>query len=92
MTREIAIKKKIVNSFKILILLRLVGLFNFYQLKGIIMLNWVFLFLIVAIIAGVLGFTGIAAQATGIAKLLFIIFLILFVLSLVMHLFRGNGK
>jgi uncharacterized membrane protein YtjA (UPF0391 family) len=38
--------------------------------------------LIIAIIAAFLGFGGIAAAATSIAKLLFWIFLALFVLSL----------
>jgi uncharacterized membrane protein YtjA (UPF0391 family) len=45
-------------------------------------------FFIVALIAGVLGFTGIAIATAGIAKILFYIFLVLFVLSLVGHLFR----
>jgi uncharacterized membrane protein YtjA (UPF0391 family) len=52
------------------------------------MLQWVVTFLIIAIIAAVLGFGGIAVQAAGIAKILFFVFLILFVLSLVAHLFR----
>ena len=45
-------------------------------------------FLVVAIIAGVLGFTGIAVATAGIAKIVFYAFLVLFVLSLVGHLFR----
>jgi uncharacterized membrane protein YtjA (UPF0391 family) len=56
------------------------------------MLNWVFLFLVVALIAGLLGFTGIAVQAAGIAKILFFIFLVLFVFSLVMHISTKNRK
>jgi uncharacterized membrane protein YtjA (UPF0391 family) len=39
--------------------------------------------------AGVLGFTGAAVAAAGIAKLLFVIFLVLFLISLVAHLGRG---
>lgn len=39
------------------------------------MLRWSFLFLIIAIIAGVFGFTGIAAGAGSIAKILFFVFL-----------------
>ncbi len=46
------------------------------------MLRWSVSFLIVAIIAGVFGFGGIAAGATEIAKVLFFLFLILFVVSL----------
>jgi uncharacterized membrane protein YtjA (UPF0391 family) len=48
------------------------------------MLRWAILFLIVAIIAGVLGFGGIAAAATDIARLLFVVFLALFVIALIM--------
>lgn len=46
------------------------------------MLNWAMAFLVVAIIAGVLGFGGIAGAAAGIAKALFFVFLALFVASL----------
>ena len=48
-------------------------------------------FLVVALIAGVLGFTTVAGAAMGIAKILFFVFLVLFVVSLVMHLVRGRG-
>ena len=44
-------------------------------------LNWAFLFLILALVAAVLGFGGIAQQSAGIAKILFIVFLIIFVVS-----------
>lgn len=47
------------------------------------MLRWAILFLIVAIIAGVFGFGGIAAAATDIARLLFVVFLVLFLIALV---------
>lgn len=46
------------------------------------MLRWAILFLIVAIIAAVFGFGGIAAAATDIARLLFVVFLVLFVSAL----------
>ena len=38
------------------------------------MLSWAITFLIIAIVAAVLGFGGIAGAATGIAKILFIVF------------------
>jgi uncharacterized membrane protein YtjA (UPF0391 family) len=41
-----------------------------------IMLGWALTFLIVAIIAGVLGFGGIASGAASIAKVIFFIFLV----------------
>ena len=47
-------------------------------------------FFIVALIAAVLGFGGLAATAAGIAKLIFYIFLVLFVVSLLAHLTRGT--
>lgn len=49
-----------------------------------IMLSWTITFLVIAIIAAVLGFGGIAGTAVGIAKILFFIFLVLFVISLLM--------
>ena len=55
------------------------------------MLGWALTFLVVALIAGVLGFTTVAGAAMGIAKILFFVFLVLFLVSLVMHLVRGRG-
>jgi uncharacterized membrane protein YtjA (UPF0391 family) len=51
-----------------------------------LMLGWTLIFLIVALVAGVLGFTGIAGAAIGIARTLFAIFLILFLVSLILGL------
>lgn len=48
------------------------------------MLSWAFMFLIIALAAGLLGFTGLAGAATGIAKILFFVFLAVFVISLIM--------
>lgn len=55
------------------------------------MLGWVILFLIIALIAGLLGFTTVAGAAIGIAKFIFFIFLILFIIALIMHIMRGKG-
>jgi len=52
------------------------------------MLGWALGFFIVALIAAVFGFSGIALAAAGIAKILFFIFLVLFLVSLVGHLLR----
>jgi len=49
-------------------------------------LYYALLFLIVAIIAGLLGFGAVAFTAAGIAKILFFVFLILFLVSLVRHM------
>ena len=48
------------------------------------MLLWAIVFFFIAIIAGLLGFTGIAAGAADIAKILFYTFLILFVVFLIL--------
>lgn len=52
------------------------------------MLRWALGFFIVALLAAVLGFSGIAVASAGIAKILFFIFLVLFLVSLVSHLVR----
>jgi uncharacterized membrane protein YtjA (UPF0391 family) len=52
------------------------------------MLYWAAVFFIIALIAGVLGFGGIAAGAVGIAKILFFFFLVLFVVSLLLGAIR----
>ena len=46
------------------------------------MLNWAVTFLIVALVAAVLGFGGIAATAIDMAKILFVISIVLFLISL----------
>ena len=50
------------------------------------MLGWTLTFLIVALLAGALGFTGIAGAAVGIAQILFFIFMVLFLVSLILRL------
>ena len=50
------------------------------------MLNWVITFLIIALVAGLLGFTTIYVAAVEIARIVFFIFIILFIVSLIMHL------
>lgn len=47
------------------------------------MLTWALIFFIVAIVAGLFGFTKIEGAATSIAKILFFIFLVLFIISLI---------
>lgn len=46
------------------------------------MLYYSLAFLVIALIAAVLGFGGIAGSAVGIAKILFFVFLVMFVVSL----------
>lgn len=48
------------------------------------MLRWALVFLVVALLAAVFGFGGIAADAAWIARILFFLFLVLFVVSLIL--------
>ncbi len=54
------------------------------------MLGWAVTFLIIALIAGVFGFGGIATTSAGIAQILFVVFLVLFLASIVFGALRGR--
>jgi uncharacterized membrane protein YtjA (UPF0391 family) len=56
------------------------------------MLRWSFAFLIIALIAAVLGFTNIAAGAADIARILFFIFLAVWIFLVVGGLFFIKKK
>jgi uncharacterized membrane protein YtjA (UPF0391 family) len=56
------------------------------------MLSWVVTFLIIALIAGLLGFGGIAGASVEIAKIIFFIAVILFLISAVVGLARGRTR
>jgi uncharacterized membrane protein YtjA (UPF0391 family) len=47
------------------------------------MLYWAAVFFIIALVAALFGFGGLAAGAVGIAKILFFVFLILAIVSLI---------
>ena len=53
------------------------------------MLKWAFVFLLIAIVAGVFGFTDIEAASATIAQWLFGIFLVLFLGALIIGLSIG---
>ena len=55
------------------------------------MLGWALTFLVVALIAAVLGFGGIAGFAVEIAKIIFFVAIILFAISAVVALIRGRS-
>jgi uncharacterized membrane protein YtjA (UPF0391 family) len=57
----------------------------------VVMLYWAAVFFIIAIIAGFLGFGGVAVAASGIAQTLFFIFLVIFLIALVMGLSRRRA-
>ena len=52
------------------------------------MLNWALTFLLIAVLAAIFGFGGVAVAAAGAAKLLFYLFIVLFLVSLVAGLAR----
>ena len=54
------------------------------------MLGWVVTFLIVALVAGVLGFGGVAGASIEIAKIIFFIAVVLFLVSAVVGVARGR--
>ena len=47
------------------------------------MLYWALVFLVISLVAGALGFFGIAGAAEGIARTLFFIFVVLFLVALI---------
>ncbi len=55
------------------------------------MLRWAAIFLVIAIIAAIFGFGGVAGAAVGIAKTLFFIFLAICVVLFLLGLFAGRG-
>lgn len=54
------------------------------------MLRWAVIFFVIAIIAALFGFGGIASTAAGIAQILFYIFLVLFLIALLFGLLGGR--
>jgi uncharacterized membrane protein YtjA (UPF0391 family) len=58
------------------------------QQGGMDMLRWALIFFVVALLAAVLGFTGIAVAAAGVAKILFFLFVALFLITLLGHVAR----
>ena len=59
------------------------------SLSGRSMLRWALAFFVIALVAAVFGFLGIAAAAISIARALFFVFLVLFLVSLVGGLVRS---
>lgn len=58
------------------------------QNKGVTMLYWAAVFLVIALIAAVFGFGGIAAGASSIAQWIFFLFIFIGVVSLIAGLVR----
>jgi uncharacterized membrane protein YtjA (UPF0391 family) len=56
------------------------------------MLKWAVIFLVVALIAAILGFGGIASGAASIALILFWVFLAITVILFLVSLFTGGRR
>lgn len=54
------------------------------------MLGWAVTFLIIALIAAVLGFGGIAGASMEIAKIIFFVAILIFLISAIFGLMRGR--
>jgi uncharacterized membrane protein YtjA (UPF0391 family) len=54
------------------------------------MLQYAVVFFVIAIIAALFGFSGIATDATEIGKILFFVFVILTAIALITHAIRGK--
>ena len=55
------------------------------------MLGWAITFLIVALVAALFGFGGIADMAVDIARIIFFVAIVLFLISAVVTLIRGRS-
>ena len=62
---------------------------NFFNLTTFPMLKWVVILLILALVAAIFGFGGIAAAFVDIAQILFYIFLVLLLIFLIAGFTRG---
>ena len=58
------------------------------RIPGVKMLYYAIVFFVIALVAALLGFGGVAVAFASIAKILFVVFLVLFLASLIMHVGR----
>src|SRR5262245_19059714 len=57
---------------------------RWFNKRSNIMLSWALTFLVIALNAAALGFSGLAGEASWVAHVLFVVFLILFLVSAIM--------
>jgi uncharacterized membrane protein YtjA (UPF0391 family) len=62
------------------------------ETEVLVMLSWVVTFLVIALIAGILGFGGLAGASIEIAKIIFFVAIVLFLVSAVVGLARGRTR
>ena len=56
------------------------------------MLWWALAFFILAIVAAIFGFTGIATAVASVAQIIFYVALVFFVLAFIFYLARGGTR
>ncbi len=54
------------------------------------MLKWALIFLVIGLVAGIFGFTGVEGAAVSIAKTLFFLFIVIFLVLLVLGMAAGR--
>jgi uncharacterized membrane protein YtjA (UPF0391 family) len=59
--------------------------------EAMVMLRWAFIFLIISLVAGALGFSGVSAGAGRVSKILFIAFGVLFLLVVLVAYVVGEA-
>jgi uncharacterized membrane protein YtjA (UPF0391 family) len=63
-----------------------------YEKKEPAMIGWAITFLVIALIAAIFGFGGIAGTAITAAKIIFFVAIVLFAISALIGLFRGRSS
>ena len=63
---------------------------RFPLLAGPFMIKWAIIFFVISLIAGFFGFTGVAAGARGIARVLFFIAIVIFLIVLIFGVMLGK--
>ncbi len=59
--------------------------------KGARMIAWVVVFLAIALVAALFGFTGLYAATSAVAQIVFFIFVVLFLVTLITAVARRPG-
>jgi len=55
------------------------------------MISWAITFLVIALVAGVLGFGGVAVVSIELAKIVFFVAIVLFAISAIVGLMNGRS-
>jgi uncharacterized membrane protein YtjA (UPF0391 family) len=66
--------------------------FHHLNAEDFFMFGWALTFLIIALIAGVLGFGGVAIISIEMAKIIFTVAIILFLVSVIIGFVRGRSS